>query len=257
MSRTSIWSACFVMLTAMCVAQVKNDGGDIRIETADDDVRVMVSKGQEALKGYSGAMMLRAMTDDPSKRLDLDIKNEPVREALKDVLSKAKVDHVVDDDVPKDVRVTIVAKNVRLRTALSLIAEAAGIGWRSELEGGKVRFRFGKGIKSWDSVGSVFDAAGIRTLRGLDLLKIEPLKDGVVWRALAGVEERSSMTCPHCKAQITRVGPRENPKCPKCSTEFKSGWKVCPFDGTKRPETPGDWKYCPVCGKGLADKASE
>lgn len=260
MNRKVIGLAALAALASLCVAQVQaEDETDVRSGLGKDGaVSVMVASDPDAVKAYKGAMVLRTMAQDASQRVDVEIKNEPVREALKTVLGQVKQDYVVDDDVPNDVRITIIAKNVRLRTALSLIAEAAGIGWRKELDGGKTRLRFGKAIKAWDGIGSMlgFSMPEIRSLRDVQV-QLEPLREGVVWRALTGTEERSTVVCPHCKAQITRVGPRENPKCPKCSVEFKPGWKVCPFDGTKRPEVQGDWKYCPVCGKSLGEKAKE
>ena len=250
MSKTIVSSLALIALAAFCAGQVEARG--------DGDAHVTAQKGQTALDGYAGSMTFRAVAGDLSQRVDLDINIEPVHEALKAVLSRANIIDVGAEDVPRDVRVTLAARNVRLRTALNLIAEAAGIGWRKELDGGKVRYRFGKSIRSWDLAAPLPEVAmpAIRALRDLDI-KFEPFKEGVIWRAFTGTEERSTVTCPHCHAQITRVGPRENPKCPKCSTEFKPGWKVCPFDGTKRPDTRDDWKYCPVCGKALSGKAGE
>jgi hypothetical protein len=250
-----VWTAGLIGVAAICVAQTQSgDKGDVRIETDETGkVRVMVKGAADATKAYHDQMVLRTLVDDSSERLDVDVKNETVREALKNILEKAKQPYVVDEDVPSDVRVTIVAKNVRLRAAVDLIADAAGIGWRKELDGAKMRFRFGKSIKSWSSARALFGDA-LPGAKGLHDVLVEPLKDGVMWRAFAGSEQRSTMTCPHCKAVITRAGERTTPKCPKCSNEFRLGWKVCPYDGTKRPDAQGEWRFCPVCGKGITDK---
>ncbi|NLH99425.1 MAG: zinc ribbon domain-containing protein [Chthonomonadales bacterium] len=199
---------------------------------------------------------VRAMVDVPgslSERVSVDVRDQTVRDALKSVLEPAKVAYVVDEDVPDDVKVTIVAKDVRLRSVVDLIADAAGIGWQRELGAGKTRLRFGKGIRTWVGTRLGVSADLPERLEGLHQMLVEPLKEGVLWRAYVGNEERSSITCPHCKTQITRVSKPTASACPKCGVAFKPGWKVCPFDGTKRPEAPGEWKYCPVCGKALGN----
>jgi len=68
--------------------------------------------------------------------------------------------------------------------------------------------------------------------------------------------ERSIFTCPHCHEQITVVHSHEAPNCPECGRQFQAEWKVCPFDGAKRPVIAGEWKFCPVCGKSLVDQAA-
>jgi hypothetical protein len=66
--------------------------------------------------------------------------------------------------------------------------------------------------------------------------------------------ERSIFTCPHCHEQATVVRSHEAPSCPECGRQFQTDWKVCPFDGAKRPANTGEWKFCPVCGKSLGEQ---
>ncbi len=64
-----------------------------------------------------------------------------------------------------------------------------------------------------------------------------------------GAETRTSITCPHCKGNVTAIRTRTAPKCTKCSRTFQAGWEFCPADGTKRPAENNEWKHCPLCGK--------
>jgi hypothetical protein len=193
---------------------------------------------------------------DAAKRMDLDLKDQPIRDALKIILGPLKREFEVADDVPKDVRVTVKASNVRLSTALDLLAEAAGAGWQTELKDGKVLYRLGKSIAS-SGLGSLLQSFVTLDLPEVARLYSTPSREGLLWRAYTGAEERASIACPHCKAQITRVVKRSVPKCPKCGLAFEPSWKVCPMDGTKRPETGAAWKYCPECGKTLRDAKVE
>jgi len=63
--------------------------------------------------------------------------------------------------------------------------------------------------------------------------------------------EHSIFTCPHCHQQVTVVRAHETPTCSECGRAFQTDWKVCPFDGTKRPVVAGEWRFCPICGKPL------
>jgi hypothetical protein len=65
-------------------------------------------------------------------------------------------------------------------------------------------------------------------------------------------EERSIFTCPHCHGQVTVIRKHEAPICPECGRAFEAQWKVCPFDGAKRPVAAGEWQFCPICGKSIA-----
>jgi hypothetical protein len=69
-------------------------------------------------------------------------------------------------------------------------------------------------------------------------------------------EERSIFTCPHCHGQVTVVRKHETPICPECGRTFEVQWKVCPFDGAKRPVVAGEWQFCPICGKSIGGAES-
>jgi len=251
-------TAGLLVLGLPCFSGLDDEGAATKLEQATREYLTVMPD----LQG-TGRMVLRStgkplsLGGDTATRVDLDIKDQPIREALKMVLSPLKREFEVADDLDKSVRVTVKASNVRLSTALDLLAEAADAGWETELRDGKVLYRLGKNIAS-SGLGSLLRSSITLDMPEVARLYTSPSRDGLLWRAYAGAEERASISCPHCKAQITRVVKRSTPKCPKCGLGFQPNWRVCPVDGTKRPESAGTWKYCPECGKSLPDtKAKE
>jgi hypothetical protein len=65
-------------------------------------------------------------------RIKIDLKDRSVRDALKEILTAAKLEYAIDDDVADDIKRSFVFENVRLMTALNAVCESAGIGWRVE-----------------------------------------------------------------------------------------------------------------------------
>jgi hypothetical protein len=65
-------------------------------------------------------------------RIKIDLKDRSVRDALKEILTAAKLEYAIDDDVAADLKRSFVFENVRLMTALNAVCESAGIGWRVE-----------------------------------------------------------------------------------------------------------------------------
>jgi hypothetical protein len=68
--------------------------------------------------------------------------------------------------------------------------------------------------------------------------------------------EKSIFTCPRCHAQVTVIHEHETPTCPECGRPFQADWRVCPFDGAKRPVVSGEWRFCPICGKAIKSAES-
>lgn len=68
--------------------------------------------------------------------------------------------------------------------------------------------------------------------------------------------QKRTFTCPRCHNSISILQEHKDIKCTKCQRNFEDSWKVCPYDGTKRPESKTAWKYCPICGKGITLEAS-
>ena len=68
----------------------------------------------------------------PDFRVDLNCKNVSVKEALKQIMAATKSKVALESDVPESTRVTAVGKNLRLETALAIIADETGQNWTSE-----------------------------------------------------------------------------------------------------------------------------
>ncbi|MES2462487.1 MAG: hypothetical protein V4671_18040 [Armatimonadota bacterium] len=68
--------------------------------------------------------------------------------------------------------------------------------------------------------------------------------------------QKRTFTCPRCHNTISILHEPEEVKCTKCQRHFEDSWKVCPFDGTKRPEPKGKWRFCPICGKTITLETS-
>jgi hypothetical protein len=222
--------------------------------------------GIESVPGGE-AFALIGLGRGESPRVDVDLRDASVREAAKELADRSKSVIHVEEDVPGDPRVSIKAKNVRLETALDLVTESAGVGWRvesrmvsSEASGGaggdrrvsqtdKRTYRIGKGYGR----GGGF-SLNPTMLRQFGIEGAGPnarfFGQGVPYW-FNGREERSTFTCPHCKATNTVSRVRQQPKCTKCTRIFQNDWQFCPADGAKRPAGPSDWKFCPSCGKGV------
>lgn len=207
------------------------------------------------------ALNMLSMGDMPDVKVNLDLDNAPVKDALKQVFDQAKQEYALDKDVSDDARISIRAKNVKFATALDLITQTAGVRWGREKRDSKTLFRVGKSVRSDNTIAW----AGLDTflkphLEALPRIGSFYEKEGnipFISYALATSEERSTFTCPHCKGQTTALRQRQQPKCPKCSRTFQSGWQFCPIDGAKRPPAPGGWKFCPLCGKAVEMEKQE
>jgi hypothetical protein len=190
-------------------------------------------------------------------RLNLDLRDVPVTEALKQVAENAKVGLKVDDDVPKEAKITLKANNIRLTTALELITQSAGINWTREITDGKTTIRVGKTVRPGFIIWrNNMPGRGAFTLPNIDIAHIDPkirIEGDLarIYSMTEMMETRSTFNCPHCKKQATVLRRNQQPRCTTCSRPFQSGWQVCPFDGTKRPAAQGEWKYCPFCGKAV------
>jgi hypothetical protein len=90
------------------------------------------------LSGFGGVSPLAATA------VKLDVRDRPVREALRTVLEAAKVDFAIDEDVPADMKRTFAFEGVQAATALSVICQSAGLGWRTEQTPNGLLVRIGK-----------------------------------------------------------------------------------------------------------------
>ncbi len=231
------------------VSDKPKDAEAVKIQTIIDDAD---RARQEALfiTGFWGDGM-------QDTRLDLDLNDVPVADAVRRVSELAKVNIRVDEDVPKEAKVTLRAKNIRLSTALDLITQAAGVNWTREITDGKTSIRVGKAVRPGTIIlRNSLPGRGGLTIPEIHIPRMEPGTriDSVlpqVFSLSEMLETRSTFTCPHCKKQATVLRRNQQPRCTTCNRPFQPGWQVCPFDGTKRPAAQGEWKYCPFCGKAV------
>lgn len=236
----------------------------------------------EAGKIYKQAFILsgNGLGELSDKRLDVDLKNAGLHDALKRVLDDAKVAYTIDDDVSNDPKVTLKVSNATLPTVLDLLTEANGIGWRSEVTTSARAAQTIPPPPSGDTKGETLRAKpaastgevsvrvhvgksiagmprsfrlGVMDLKGLPGGKMSlpaPLAAQAPFiRHFTWQERRATFTCPNCHNTITIVRTPEDVRCPKCGRVFEDDWKVCPYDGTKRPARKDEWHYCPICGK--------
>ena len=211
-------------------------------------------------------------------KVDLDLKNATVAEALKELFSKSKAEYKLEDKDLPDTRISLSAKQVRFSTALDLIMQSSGLHYSVTVQNGKTTYRVGKKLSGspnvfWNSNNATYGNALTFVNPGKNqnlynnLLKVDPNINGPngLWRnglksltldpnsalvyTLGSGENRATFICPHCKGQATVIRHNQPLKCPKCSRTFQGDWQFCPFDGAKRPASTGGWKFCPVCGK--------
>jgi hypothetical protein len=79
----------------------------------------------------SGGRYMNASSLPPTL-VKIDVRDKPVREALRTVLEEAKLEFAIDEDVPADLKKTFAFEGISIGTALSVICQSAGIGWRNE-----------------------------------------------------------------------------------------------------------------------------
>jgi hypothetical protein len=80
----------------------------------------------------------------PAVRVGVARRDAPIRDVLGDVLRQAKLDFAVDEDVPADDKHSFTFENVAITTALDVVCQSAGLGWRAEQTPGGVLVRVGK-----------------------------------------------------------------------------------------------------------------
>ena len=221
-------------------------------------------------------------------RVNLNLRNAPLKEAIKQLTEQTKQEFVLENDAPADARVTVVAKNIRLTTALDMVTDATGLNWnlqtalKPETRAARVAFHIGKKAAQFSfrkynlmplndtffqkenksyrwNVPDIGQEHGHQT----ELIQRKPLDLNITYstnnasgNTLFGTrdvtEVRSTFTCPHCKQQVTVLHQHQAPKCETCGRVFHDDWQFCPFDGAKRPaDAGGDWQFCPICGKSV------
>jgi hypothetical protein len=78
--------------------------------------------------------------------IDLDLRQVPLREALRQICAPTHQGYTLDANVPADQRVTVQGKGVQLFRALDEVIRQVGGGWMQEMRGGKPVIRIGRGL---------------------------------------------------------------------------------------------------------------
>jgi hypothetical protein len=219
--------------------------------------------------------------DNDKTRISLSLDDASLKDAVKDICDQSHANYVIEKDVPQDARVTVHAKGLRVSTALDVVTQAANVGWSVETtykpasksadktttyhitrQSGRSMYWTGNlaltpSLKALTTNGNQFYTVAPNqrtsdlwfTPNGKSLTFNQNKDYSNYLYELVAPEKRSTFTCPHCKGQVTIVRKPHAVKCPKCGREMQPGWQFCPNDGTKRPADPGEWRFCPLCGK--------
>jgi hypothetical protein len=236
------------------------------MEEAQQEIKkVFSSRPVQAPFGTPGAPALPAMpswsgqfqfNSGPEISINLDLENQSVRDAIKNVLQNAKQEFIFDNDLKldsktvsqMDAKITLRIPNVPLSTALDLLTRTASINWAKE-----VRI-----AKDCNEPKVLYHVS--RVPRGSAMAVFSPgaegnKQGGTVWQMNTGgmnlsansndirrlinvmiPEERSAFTCPHCHRRVVAII--------KKSVTTRRG-------ATSTTTTSGAWKYCPLCGKSI------
>lgn len=215
---------------------VKRDtrfGGRMRIDMPD--IKVDMPQVENAFRTYMNAVSAAPLATNrtfsfpatlPDVRIKIDARNADVRDTLKKILEQAKLDYVLDDDIPSDVKRSFSFENIPLSTALDVVCQSVEIGWRAEMKDKKIIVMVGKKYSrrsNWITAGP---RAGVA---------VSPSLPATIY-ASPIAERRATFTCPHCKARAVVVLRNER-------THAEGEVK----DKDKEGNRP--WKFCPVCGK--------
>lgn len=194
----------------------------------------------------------------PEPRLSLSIEDMSIRDAIKKVFKATKFEFSFDDDVCKDIRITLKAPNVRLSTALDMITDAGDVNWTREMRINSdeptptIHYRIRKSMPR-DHIAIVQPSvAGPSKIIEIGGPGRKLLSSGTSEKFSFGVlmpEVRSKIECPHCHGKVVAYRPKKVDRCEKCGTQYAEGKNICAKDGTRRPTPPKPWKFCPLCGK--------
>lgn len=181
----------------------------------------------------------------PDTHVKLDVRSADIRDTLKKVLEQAKLDYVLEEDVPEDIKRSFTFENVPVATALDVVCKSAEIGWRAERREKKAFIRIGKKYAR----GTRYSVSPIGSNAGETEANTEYFSEGVAEarttfpaRMSPFIERRAVFTCPHCSATATIMVKTAEDKAAEERTARRG--KTGKEADEKQP-----WKYCPVCGK--------
>ena len=118
----------FTALVLPCVTAAQQPAEKVNTET-DPPTNVI----QNSFQLYTPLTNKRIMLPEQLKvRVNLNLMNAPLKEAVKQLTDQTKQVFVLEKDVPANARVTVVAKNISLDTALNTITESASLHWNRQ-----------------------------------------------------------------------------------------------------------------------------
>lgn len=217
--------------------------------------RSSVEAGTAAAHRRRVAQYFVALNRPPEVRVDVELANVPVGDALRRLFELARQNYLVDGALPGDVRVSLSARQVRLTSALQVVTDAAGLSWTYEGGGTKPgRFRIGKSVAP-SLATALLQTSGVPVrlpqAPGQRAPEVEPTR-----LTVPVGEIRATFTCPHCRHRTTILQRQDSDRCVRCSRQLQPGWIFCPSDGVRRPSPLPDWKFCPSCGKPVRTERS-
>jgi hypothetical protein len=251
-------------------------------------------KNAEITSRYAQVLNSHILSTLPDKRQDIDLVDVPLRDALKRVLEDSKTPYIIDDDVPNEPKISIKLTNAPLTSILDALTLSNSIGWRAELkrsappaEAPKPTVKEDKSASSAAVSGTyyrlatsaeryvtqihvgktvtaspnslqfrTFNIEGPPATASQDILRGAFPPPTPQLRVYRWQSQKRTFTCPRCHNSISILQQPTETKCTKCERHFEDSWKVCPFDGTKRPEAKDKWRFCPICGKSITLETS-
>src|SRR5947209_1003576 len=158
---TAVIAISLAAAALTCAAQTESTGTTVRARRSAPvtvySTPTVQSSSVNVTTAASPTVLAWRTADD--KRVDLDLNNASLKDALKQLFDQAKYEFSIDGDAP-DTRITVHAKNVRFSTALGLITEAAGVNWKVERKDKSTHYTIGKSLKSshyWSATPWVLD----------------------------------------------------------------------------------------------------
>jgi hypothetical protein len=136
-----------VVASLQTAAQVPADGDKIAKNKSADMTYILPAGSQIS----SGPTFYTPSTQS-NVRVSLNLRNARLKEAVKQLSEQTKLEFVLDSDVPADARVTIVAKNIRLGTALDMLTDATDLKWgrkvtrKKDSKEAEVTYQIGKTV---------------------------------------------------------------------------------------------------------------
>src|SRR5258708_23504212 len=166
----------YLLVVALAVPLVAS-GQDTKSTDKVDNTNVFVQDNSafDLLTSYSvddNGLTWAFAGGQSGPKVDLDIRNARVEEALKELFSKAKAEYKLEDKDLPDSRISLTAKQVRFSTALKMIMETAGLHYAVQGQNGKTTYKIGKKLSY---APTVFSNSVVKSL--VDKVTVTPYRN--------------------------------------------------------------------------------